>query len=842
MAAIVADVRYALRGLRLNPGFAAAAVATLALGIGANTAVFSLMDALLLRPLAVRRPEELVLFGKARNRGIISGVAEHYDVFSYAQYEYFRDNNRFFPGGVAGFASWQSPVRVRRGEASEVARGKLVTGNYFAVAGVAPALGRVLTSADDRPAAAPVAVLSDHYWRSAFQADPSVVSRAVRVNSTLFTIVGVAAPGFFGETIEPDPPDLWFPVARFTEVTLNVNLLERPNLRFLYLMGRAAPGPDLTATTAGLTEQLRHWLADNEPRRDQADVRAAIGRAVIEASPGGTGISHLRRRYSEPLRILLVLAALVLAIACANIAGLLLARGTARESEIFIRQALGASQGRLLSQLLTESLVLSFAGGLLGVLLASWATRALLVMLFRGASTSALDVAPDPRLLAFTAGISMLAGVAFGIVPGLTSSRQSVAERLKGGSRGLVARGQAGFAGGRLLVSGQVALSLLLLLGAGLFGRSLVRLTRQELGFTAERLLLVQVDPRIGGYPYEKLAPLYRRIQTALDALPGVSRSAFALYTPLSERNWSSDVAVSGLSPEQNKNRNAAWVSVTPGYFETMGIPLRTGRSLAPEDTGRPPRIAVVNEAFVRGILGGENPLGRRFGFDDEHRADWEIVGVVGDAKHTDPREPAEPTFYLPVTEARPEAQVLVRSSYLPDLVVRTSGDSAAVASAVRQTLRALDPDLPVTGITTMREQVGASLRQEQLISVLSGVFAALALLLACLGLYGRLAYAVGRRTREIGLRMALGADRRTVVWIVVRETLVLVGLGVAIGLPAAIAGARWVRGQLFGIQPLDPPTLLAATLVLGAVAVLSGYVPARRAAAVDPMVALRTE
>ena len=841
MAAIFGDVRYALRGLRRSPGFAAAAVATLALGIGANTAVFSLMDTLLLKPLAVRHPENLVLLGKARAWGIHSGVPSNYDVFSWAQYEYFRDNDRFFPGGVAGFASWQSPVRLRRGEISEMARGKLVTGNYFAVMGLAPAAGRLLTPEDDRPGSPAVAVLSDRYWRAAFGADPSVMDRPLDVNGTPFTIVGVTPPGFFGETIEPDPPDLWFPAARFTEVTLNFSLLPESGLRWMHLMGRAAPGPDLAAMTSGLTAQLRQWLEANEPQRDQPDVRAAIGRATIEASPAGTGISHLRLRYAEPLRILLVLAGLVLAIACANIAGLLLARGTARESEIFIRQALGASRRRLLAQLLTESFLLALAGGALGVALASWATRGLLVLLFRHASTAALDVSPDPRVLAFTAGVSVIAGVAFGIVPALRWSRQSLSEKLKSGSRGLVARGR-GFAGGRLVISGQVALSLLLLLGAGLFLRSLVRLTRQELGFQAERLLVVRVDPRIAGYPYEKLAPLYRRIQTTLDALPGVSRSALALYTPLSGDNWASDVAVSGFSPERNKNRNAAWVSVTPGYFETMGIPLKAGRSLAADDALRPPRIAVVNEAFVREILAGEPPLGRRFGFDEEHRGDWEIVGVVGDAKHADPRDAATPTFFLPVTETRPQGRLLVRSAYLSELVVRASGDPAALAGAVRQALRGIDPDLPVKGMTTMQEQLGDSLRQEELISVLSGIFAALALLLACLGLYGRLAYAVARRTREIGLRMALGADRRSVLWIVVRETLVLVGLGIAIGLPAAAIAARWVRAQLFGIEPQDPLTLVAATLMLCMVAVVSGYLPARRAAAVDPMVALRTD
>ncbi|MGE5245870.1 MAG: ABC transporter permease [Betaproteobacteria bacterium] len=833
------DITYTLRSLQRAPAFAAIVVLTLAVGIGATTAVFSLLDGLLLCPLPVSRPSELVLFGKARNWGVVSGVSHNYDVFSYPEYLYFRGNDTLFPGGLAAFSSWQSPVRIRWSGEPVMARGKLVTGNYFSVFGVPPALGRVLSEADDRPEAAPVAVLSYRYWTSRFGRDLDVVDRRVEVNGTAFTVVGVAARDFSGETLEADPAELWFPAARFSEITLKPSLLDEPEARWMFIVGRAAPGARLDQITAGLTLQLHQWLRAHEPDRDQPDVRAAIDRATIEATPGATGISHLRSRYTEPLEILLAIAVLVLAIACANVANLLLARARAREGEMAMRLALGADRRRLLRQLLTESLLLSTLGGVSGVLLAYWATDGLLGIVFRDAVTYGIRVSPDLRIGLFVSGVVAGAGLLFGSAPAWLAARQDLTTGMKtvrtaGPNRRAVSVG-------RLLVAGQVAMSLLLIVGAALLVRSLVNLSRQDFGFDTNHVLVVHLDPRTAGYAYRDLAPLYDRVQQELEARPGVRSSAFALYTPLSGDNWAGSVAVSGFSREQNRNLNSSWVRVTPGYFATMGIPLLLGRRFGPGDETGAPHTAIVNESFVRAILRGEDPIGRRFGrASTVTQGDWEIVGVVKDTKHTDPRAPGTATYFLPISGGPAPSDLLLESSYLPELVVRADGEPAAIAAEVREALRHVDGRLVATRITTMRDQVRESFDQQELLGVLSVTFGAVALLLASIGLYGLMAYSVVRRTGEIAVRMALGAGRLQVVWMVVRELLALVLAGVAVGVPLTLMAARLVRAQLFGVTAVDPASLALATLALALVAAAAGFFPARRAARLDPASVLR--
>ncbi len=832
------DASYALRSLVRSPGFAAAAVLTLAVGVGANTAVFSLIDGLLLRPLPVPRTGELVLFGKARNWGIVSGVARNYDVFSYPQYLYFRRNDRSFPGGLAGFASWQAPVQVRTGASTAMSNGKLVSGNYFSVLGVEPAAGRLLDDGDDRAGAAPVAVLSSRYWASRFNRAPDVVNRTLVINGTPFTVVGVAAAGFFGETLQADPPDLWFPLARFPEVTLNPSILDQGQLRWLHLMGRT-PRPDLEQLTAVLTVRLHQWLDANEPARDQPDVRAAIERSIVEASAGATGISHLRNQYGEPLEILLAIAALVLVIACGNVANLLLARAAARRREMSLRLALGASLARILRQLVAESLLLCALGGAAGIALAYWATDGLLRMVFRDATTYGITVAPDGRILAFAVLVVVVSGVLFGIAPGWRAACQDAGLAVKASGRAVTGGGR-GFTIGRLLVAAQVALSLLLLVASGLLVRSVRNLSRQDFGFDRDHILLVHVDPRAAGYRPDQLAALYQRIEDAVNAVPGVRRSALALYTPLSGQNWDSAIAVAGYGPERDKNLDAVWMRVTPDYFDAMGMPLLAGRRFGPVDTARTPQTVVVNESFVHDVLHGENPIGRRFGFDEARAGDWEIVGVVRDTKHNDPRALGEPTFFLPITAVPSADPVLTRSTYLRDLVVRSAREPGSVAVGVRQALDAVDDRLVVTGVTTMDEQVRQSYNQQELMGVLSTVFGAVALLLAAIGLYGLMAYSVARRSDEIAVRMALGAEGRQVVWMIEREILVLLGAGLAVGIPLVVGATRLIRAQLFGIGALDPATIAAAVALLALLAAVSGYIPARRAAHLDPATALR--
>lgn len=833
------DLRHALRSLRRNPGFAAVAVVTLSVGIGSGIAVFSLIDGLVLRPLPVRHPEALVLFGRARNWGVVSGVSHHYDVFSYPQYRNFRRNDRFFPGGLAAFASWESPVRLRSGGEPFMAQGELVSGNYFHVLGVAPAVGRLFDDGDDRPEAAPAAVLGYRYWSSRFGGAPDIAGRAIEVNGTPFTIAGVAAPAFAGETLEADPPEVWFPLNRFTEVTLLPSLLDQPDQRWLFLVGRAASGADLRPITAGLTLLLHQWLDANEPQRDQPDVRAAIDAATVEASPGATGVSHLRARYAEPLWILLAIAALVLAIACANITNLLLARAAARRHELSVRLALGAGRWRLVREAIAEGLLLSAIGGAAGLPLAFWLTDGLLAVVFRGAASVNVTTSPDARTAGFAVLTVVASGLVFGLGPAWRAARGDLGGRLHAGAR--VMRG--GFGTGRLLVAGQVALSLVLLVSSGLLVRSLGNLSRQDFGFSADRVLVVHVDPRTSGYTDDQLAPLYASIRRAVNARPGVRSSALALYTPLSGENWSSGVAVEGFSPEQNHDLGSAWVSVTPGYFETMGIPLLLGRRLDERDAAGVPRTAVVNESFVRTVLHGGNPIGRRFGFaSNETEADWEIVGVVRDTKHADPRAPGVPTFFLPVTARPPALSVLRRSAYLNDLVVRAAGDPASIAGEVRSALRRAAPRLVATGATTMQEQVQRSFNQGELLGLLSSVFGAIALLLAGVGLYGLLAYAVARRTNEIAVRLALGAEPRRVIGMVARDVSALLAIGLAAGVPLALAAARVIRAQLFGVGTVDPPTVGLAMLVIAAIGAAAAYVPAFRAVRLDPARALRSE
>ncbi len=833
------DGRYAVRALARNPGFTFAAVLTLAIGIGATTAVFSLVDGLMLRPLPVRHPEELVLFGRARTWGTMSGVARAYDVLSYPQYVYFRDNNQLFPGGLAGVSTWQSAVRLRLDGAPVLANAKLVSGTYFPVFGVNAAAGRLLGPSDDRRESPPSAVLSYRYWVSRFNRAPDVVNRTILVNDTPFVIVGVAAPEFFGETLEADPPDLWFPIARFAEVTLNPSILPYAESRWMYIVGRAAPGANRAQLSTALTLQLHQWLEANEPDRDQPEVHTAIERAAIDASSAAAGISHLRGRYGEPLEILLAIAALVLAVACGNVCNLLLARATARQREMSLRLALGASRSRLVRQLLTESLLLSLMGGYAGVVLAAWATRGLLALVFRDSATYGIAVSPDARLLAFASATVFVSGMLFGLAPAWHATREDLTLGLKSGGR-LAGSDVRGLSTGKVLVAAQVALSLLLAVGAGLLVRSVSNLSRQDFVFDRDHILLVHVDPKAAGYRADALADLYRRIEDAVDSRPGVKRSALALYTPLSGQNWDTYISVAGFDPDRNKSLHAVWVSVTPPYLDALGIPVLLGRRFDARDAAGAQRTAVVNESFVRDVFKGENPIGRRFGNSPLHADAWEIVGVVKDTKHADPRGRGTATFFLPVTSSVPADPVLVRSSYLRDLVVRANGDPATVAGEVREALAAVDDRLVVTGVTTMNDQIRQSFNQVELMSVLSTVFGAVALLLAAIGLYGVMAYSVARRRAEIAVRMALGAEGPQVAWMVVREILGLVGLGIAVGVPLVVAATRLISAHLFGIGGLDPLTIAIAALLLTAIGAAAGYLPARQAARMNPVAALR--
>ena len=842
MSTLLADLRYGLRMLARNPGCTAVAVLTLALGIGANTAIFSLMDAVMLKALPVHKPEQLVLFFEGSDEGmrISDGVGEggRWKYYSYPLYEYLRDHNQFFQG-ICAFRLGEDRLSVTvvgrpSGESAQEVMGHLVSGNYFSVLGVNAILGRTLSPEDDRPGARPAAVISYGYWKQSFGGDPAVVGKVVDLNGTPFTIVGVTPREFFGERVRRSP-DFWLPMVMQPQIMLRESFLKDPHIYWVNLMGRLKPGAGRQQAQAGVTVQLRQCLTSQAGSQISPHVRKEIEKSYISLAPGGPGISGLRERYSKPLHILMAVVALVLLIACANVANLLLSRAAARHKEISVRLALGASRVRLIRQMLTESLLMAGLGGALGAVFAAWGVR-ILVSKFTG-SSSRLDVSPDLRVLSFALAICALAAILFGLVPALRSTRVELAPALKASSFSPGATGRR-WSLGKGLVSFQAAMSLLLLVGAGLFVRTLQKLEAEDLGFNRQHVLLVGIDPRLAGYKPAQLAPLYQRLIDRVNALPGVRSASLAAYSLMSGNSSTSNISVEGYTPPPGQDMNIHVNVVGWKYFETAGTPMLLGREMGLQDTASSLKVAVINATMAHDFFGDQNPIGRRFGFGDDpkHSGDIEIVGVAADAKYSNLRQKPEPMVFLPVLQMRGDA------AYVWELELRTAGDPRSAATEVRSALAGIDKGLPATKLKTLSEQVDDSLDQERTISQLSSVFGLLALTLACVGLYGVMAYRVARRTSEMGIRMALGAGSSDVLWMVLREALLLVLAGIAMGIPAAIGAGHLISSMLFGLTPSDPVTISLATLLLVAVAVLAGYLPARRASRVDPMVALRYE
>lgn len=820
------------------------AVLTLALGIGANTAIFTLTNALILRKLPVRNPDQLLVLGRATSCCMISGITRQYDIFSYPQYRLFRDNDDRLFAGVSAFTAQTKLVRVRKTStsAAETARAKLVSGNYFSVLDVAAAQGRTLLLDDDRLGAPPVVVISDAYWAREFQRETAAIGSTIEVNATTVTVVGVMPKEFFGETVRADPPEMWFPISDLTAVAnFPTRLLEESDSRWLYLMARLKPGVTLAQASEAMTGQLRQFLAnDPDVAAGPSTWKETIPQSRLEAFSAARGLPPRRAYLEQALGILRIVVVLVLAIACANLASVLLARATWREREIAVRLAVGAGRRRVVTQMMTESALLGVLGGIVGLAVSIWAGDLFMALLF-GPSTGVTNISPDASVLAFTVGLSLAASVAFGIVPAFRASAVEVNAALKTGPTAGTRASNLGF--GRALIAIQVALSLALVVGAGLYVRTAMKLIQQDAGFDREHVLMLRVETELAGYEPQQLDSFYQRVRETLNALPGVKESGLALYTPLRGENWSGSVAIAKYSPEQNRQAFSAWNRVSAGYFEAMRIPVLLGRPIGPQDVRGAPPVAVVNQTFARKYFGGENPIGQRIGFREKNKHEIEIVGVVQDTLHSDIREEIPPMFFLPLTQRTDDgATHSSRDDFAQDLVVRAVGDPKTIAHEVRNALREIDPGLPVTKVTTAKERVASSAGAEQTMAEIITFFGGMAVLLAALGLYGLISYAVARRTSEIGIRMALGARSGQVLWMVIRETLLLVTAGAAAGLPLALAGTRFVRSQLFGVAPSDPMTLAAATIMLAAIATIAGYIPARRAAAIDPMVALRQQ
>ncbi|HEY7184156.1 MAG TPA: ABC transporter permease, partial [Blastocatellia bacterium] len=851
---------YGARMLLKQPGFACVAALTLALGIGANTAIFSLIDAVLLKTLPVDNPERLVLLGRAL-RG--KTVAQ----FPYRAYRQIRDQN----GVLSGLLAYH-PLRLSvsvDNRAEPAVAGQLVSGNYYSVLGVNAALGRTITPDDDRaPGESFVCVLSYSYWNRRFASDPAVVGKTIHIGGAPFTIIGVSSPEFFGLEVGSSM-DISVPLMMQQQVMPGFSSAvdgANPN-DFFSVMGRLRPGIAMPQAQAGLSALYRQLCAEYAASNwgfKFIPMPWLEEKLVLE--PGSRGLSELRRQFSRPLLALMMVVALVLAVACANVAGLLLARAVARRKEIAIRLALGVGRLRLVRQLLTESVLLSSLGALLGLLFAYWGTRLLLPLLSQGEIPVRLNLSPNVRMLGFTIMVATLTGVLFGLAPAFLAARVDMNSALKNEASGLSGQG-AHLTFGKIFVVSQVALSLLLLIGAGLFVRSLQKLRQVDAGFASENVLVLKLEPVGSNQKTPQLAARYDELLRRVDALPGVKLASLVGYSPMSRREWlvmgqtpefGNPMMIQGYAPQSGEEMFIPWMQVYPNSFATLGIPLVAGRDFGPQDSrqwrpanvcppsARAPQVGIINESMARRFFGNENPIGRRFGFfnsggrcagasEPEPGSEIEIIGVVKDVKYASLRSEGRAMFYLPFYQATTGRGQMT-------LIVRTAGDPTSVAAAAQREARALDPAMPMFEVETLATQVAASLQRERLLATLSSGFGLLALLLSCLGLYGILSYAVARRTNEIGVRMALGADRRDVLWLVLGAALRLVLIGAALGVPAALAAARLVASQLFGISSADPGAIVAATLAMLAVAVVASYLPARRATRVDPLVALRVE
>jgi predicted permease len=829
------DLRYGIRMLFKQPGFTLIAVLSLALGIGANTAIFSLLDAVLLKSLPVEEPEKLVLFGNGVDTGLNTGFPnKSWDLFSYPFYREVRQRNEVFSEVAALLCAPRSPYGVvhlkgASGEAEKLNL-QLVSGTYFSVLGVQASLGRTFTDADEQTAGGPpVAVVSYDWWQRRLGGDPAAVGATISTRQTVYTIIGVAPKEFFGTTVG-QAPDLWVPLALEEQAPSSLwSGRHNKEHQSLYLIARLKNGVRAEQASAAVNLLFKQSLQERAGAQPSPDRLQAIARASIELTPVGRGLSTLRREFSLSLRILMAVVGLVLLIACANVANLLLARATARQKEFAVRLAVGAGRTRLLRQLLTESILLAGLGGIVGVMLAWWGSRLLILMASAGAEVLPLDVTPNARILGFTLLVSVLSAVIFGTAPALRAVKVDLNSTLKSGKGSAQAASQSLF-GGALVVA-QVALSLVLLVGAGLFVRTLINLQNLPTGFNQENVVLFRLYTFMLGYERAQFAPLLREVEEKVKAVPGVQAASFSAYV-FNQGQWTSRIFTGG--PDQPEGQRSARQNIVgPDYFTTLGIPLLAGRVFGPQDTDKSPKVAVISEALARRFYPDSSPLGKRFGTYGRPPDEFEIIGVVKDAKYMAVTEQWRPMVYYP------HAQL---SQPLDSFVVRFAGAPAAVVPQVRRAIQEANRNLPIDEVVSLSEHIGRSLTQQKLVARLATFFGLLALLLAGIGLYGVLSYTVARCTHEIGIRMALGAQSRDVLWLVLREAMKLVLAGSALGLLAAVYATRITERLLFGLRPNDPLSLAAATLLLLLVAALASYLPARRATRVDPLVALRDE
>ena len=816
---LIQDLRYAIRALRSTPAFAAVAILSLALGIGANTAIFSLIDSVLLKSLPVRHPEQLLQVTRGKE-----------DYYTNPIWEQVRDRQDIFSGI---FAYGGGQFNLSTGGEARYAQANYVSGQFFETLGLSAVAGRALTSADDKRGCPGTAVLGNAFWRKEYGARTDIIGKNISLDNHPFEILGVIEPGFTGIEVG-SAVDVYVPICTEKIIRGEYSSLDKRSNWWLEMIGRPKPGISPAQATARLKTLAPEIFKATIPQNWNADQQAHYSKSTFETLPVANGISYLRTKYQRALTILIVITGLVLLIACANVANLLLARSAARQREIAIRMALGLRRGRLMRQLLTESLVLSLTGAALGILFANWGASLLLRFLSSHGNQVYLDLTVDSRVLAFTASVAILTGLLFGLAPAWRGTRVDPQAAMKANARGVIEGSKFGI--GKALVVAQVALSLLLVIGAGLMLTTFFRLETVDTGFERDHILLTAVDLRNGSYRPEQREAAYREILDRLRALPGVRSASSSEMTPISGSFWNEDLRIDGYTSKGADDTLVYFNRVSDHFFDTLGPALIAGRDFNAYDTLQAPRVAIVNQTMANRFFAGQNPIGMRYRTEEGNKlsAPYEIVGVVKDAKYGSLRENTLPTGYVPVTQENSF------TSRIFELSVAGGTPSAlipSVKSAVGEVNRGISMEFTLLGT-----QVDESLNRERLLATLSGFFGALALMLATIGLYGVMSYNVARRRNEIGIRMALGAEQTRVLRMVLREVAILIAAGLAIGGIAAVATTRFIASFLYGIKSNDPVTLFAAAGVLAIVAAIAGYYPARRASRLDPMAALREE
>jgi len=854
METFLHDLRYGIRMLRRSPVFTLIALCSLGLGIGANTAIFTMINVMMLKSMPVKDPGQLALFTYSGTNGDPSLS------FSFPLVERFQANTTAFTGVMAAAGGGLVHMTVAgAGDQSDLVRPDRVTGNFFQVLGINPILGRVITEDDDRKYDAhSVVVISYNFWKRRFGLDPSVIGKAITLNDNPYTIVGVTPSGFTGMEIGGNP-DMWYPVWMIDQTPAGIANRQNSSMIqkiswWLRIIGRVKPGVSMSQAQSemdGVFQQMLNEIAETRSKNWTASDKNKFFSQKMALQPGGGGYSYIRFRFIKPLYILMIIVGLVLLIACANVANLLLARAATRQKEIAVRLSIGANRFRLIRQLLTESMMLSIIGGALGLLLSRLFTGLLANYVTNGATQFSYDVNPDLHVLEFTIAVSLITGILFGLAPALRATGFDLVPALKD-TTGNLRIGGGRIALDKILVVVQVALSLFLLIGAGLFVRSLQKLKNVDTGFDAENVVIFDLNIR-PGYKPAQIAALTRQLLDKLETLPG-SRSASATeFTPLSGSSMSFGTTIPGYTPSPDDNMSSHVMRVGPRYFETMGIPVLLGRDFNRKDDVDPnasannanpttqpvqpavekrPKPAIINQTMANFFWKGENPIGKRFNGSNDDPG-YEIVGVVKDAKYENMREKVDRAFFLPY---------LMESHGAGTFILRTYNSPAAAIASVQQLVREQDKNAQALNVRTMESVVDSSLIQERFIAQLASFFSLFALLLACIGLYGIMSYGVARRTKEMGIRMALGAQSGKVIWMVMSQSLLLVVIGIVIAIPAAVMSTKFVSNYLFGLTTTDPTTIAMATVVLLGVAALAGYLPARRASRVDPMIALRYE